>query len=47
MTVNMRFCPISSQQILFFIFNLCNTDECIEKIIKDLMDKKICGVDGI
>ncbi len=41
------FLPISSQQILFFIFIYVNTDECIEKIIKDLMDKKICGVDGI
>ncbi len=39
MTVNMRFCNFFTTNFIFY-FIYVNTDECIEKIIKDLMDKK-------
>ncbi len=43
MTVNMRFCQFLHNKFYFLFLFMLNTDECIEKIIKDLMDKKICG----
>ncbi len=39
MTVNSVFANFFTTNFIF-IFIYVNTDECIEKIIKDLMDKK-------